>query len=177
MQKNLERKVLPILLLAITRPAPIKHAATGSSSSGYSPQERTSPQGVSCAGLQVLQWTFAGAPGHPALREICDHIARSTGTAFSASTNIDTLERTGPGIWTDTVLKHARAHPPSKVQLQPRRCCHAAIGGFAWHSLSPNNGMSCALPCNKTSRVSDLFYIYVKQVILSQVGPPLLWLL
>ncbi len=65
--------------------------------------------------LQVLQWTFAGAPGHPALREICDHIARSTGTAFSASTNIDTLERTGPGVWTDIILKHARAHPPSKV--------------------------------------------------------------
>ncbi|CAL8471301.1 g10843 [Coccomyxa elongata] len=63
---------------------------------------------------QVLQWTFAGAPGHPALREICDHIARHTATAFSASTNVDTLERTGPGVWTDTVLKHAHAHPPSK---------------------------------------------------------------
>ena len=25
---------------------------------------------------QVLNWVFAGAPGHPALREICDHIAR-----------------------------------------------------------------------------------------------------
>ncbi len=68
---------------------------------------------------QVLQWTFAGAPGHPALREICDHIARSADTTFSVSTNVDTLERTGPGIWTDIVLKHARAHPPSKVCYGP----------------------------------------------------------
>lgn len=67
--------------------------------------------------LQVLQWVFAGAPGHPALREICDHIARHATTVFSNNTNRDTLERTGPGVWTDVILKHALGHPPAKVGL------------------------------------------------------------
>jgi mannosyltransferase OCH1-like enzyme len=67
----------------------------------------------------VLQWTFAGAPGHPALREICDYIARNVHTAFTDNANSDTLERTGPGIWTDVILRHARLHPPSKVRACP----------------------------------------------------------
>lgn len=66
---------------------------------------------------QVLQWVFAGAPGHPALREICDHIARNFAATYSDNTNVDTLEKTGPGIWTDVVLKHARLHPPSNVSF------------------------------------------------------------
>lgn len=66
---------------------------------------------------QVLQWVFAAAPGHPALREICDHIAQNVYTVFSQNTNRDTLERTGPGVFTDFVLKHAAMHPPSKVNL------------------------------------------------------------
>lgn len=75
---------------------------------------------------QVLQWFFAAAAGHPALREICDHIARHALTTFSANANRDTLERTGPGIWTDIVLKHAMLHPavkvddPWKVRILPR---------------------------------------------------------
>ena len=66
---------------------------------------------------QVLQWIFAGAPGHPALRDICEHIVRSAGFRFSGNTNVDTLERTGPGAWTDAVLRQARLHPPAKVGL------------------------------------------------------------
>ena len=66
---------------------------------------------------QVLQWVFAAAPGHPALREICDHIAQNVYTQFSQNTNRDTLERTGPGVFTDYVLKHAAMHPPSKVSI------------------------------------------------------------
>ena len=65
--------------------------------------------------LQVLQWVFAGAPGHPVLREICDHIATHATTVFSNNTNRDTLERTGPGVWTDVILRHALQHPPAKV--------------------------------------------------------------
>jgi hypothetical protein len=72
---------------------------------------------------QVLQWTFAGAPGHPALRDMCDHIVRSAGHVFSKNTNVDTLERTGPGAWTDVVLRHARLHPPAKVGSLHTRCC------------------------------------------------------
>jgi hypothetical protein len=66
--------------------------------------------------VQVLQWVFAGAPGHPALREICDHIATHATTVFSNNTNRDTLERTGPGVWTDVILRHALQHPPAKVR-------------------------------------------------------------
>ena len=64
---------------------------------------------------QVLQWVFAAAPGHPALREMCEHIARAAETMHGQS-NRDTLERTGPGPWTDIVLKHARQHPPAAVR-------------------------------------------------------------
>ena len=58
---------------------------------------------------QVLQWTFAAAPGHPALRDACDRIAeraRSKNT-FSNNTNVDTLLKTGPGLWTDAVVRAA----------------------------------------------------------------------
>ena len=63
---------------------------------------------------QVLQWVFAAAPGHPALREMCEHIAQAALSMYGQS-NSDTLERTGPGAWTDIVLKHARQHPPAYV--------------------------------------------------------------
>jgi hypothetical protein len=53
---------------------------------------------------QVLNWVFAGAPGHPALREVCDHIARHAETVFTNNTNRDTLERTGPGAGASTRL-------------------------------------------------------------------------
>ncbi|KAG2453558.1 hypothetical protein HYH02_001777 [Chlamydomonas schloesseri] len=75
---------------------------------------------------QVLQWFFAAAPGHPVLRAACDHIARYARHTFSNNTNRDTLERTGPGMWTDVVLRHAAAHPPTlagdpwKVRILPR---------------------------------------------------------
>ncbi|KXZ52833.1 hypothetical protein GPECTOR_8g216 [Gonium pectorale] len=75
---------------------------------------------------QVLQWFFAAAPGHPVLRAACEHIARNVRRTFSNNTNRDTLERTGPGMWTDTVLRHAAAHPPTlandpwKVRILPR---------------------------------------------------------
>jgi hypothetical protein len=65
---------------------------------------------------QVLQWFFAAAPGHPALRQICEHIAANAQRSFSNNTNRDTLERTGPGIWTDVVLRHSMRHPMHKVR-------------------------------------------------------------
>ena len=72
---------------------------------------------------QVLNWVFAGAPGHPALREICDHIARSVHRVFTNNTNRDTLERTGPGAFTDVVMrqfwKHSRANDAIATGLTP----------------------------------------------------------
>ena len=66
---------------------------------------------------QVLQWAFAAAPGHPALRQVCEHIARHEGELISADARRDVLERTGPGPWTDAVLRHARLRPLSKVRF------------------------------------------------------------
>ncbi|KAG1680918.1 hypothetical protein FOA52_009877 [Chlamydomonas sp. UWO 241] len=62
---------------------------------------------------QILQWFFAAAPGHPALREVCDRIAANAHSLLSEDPNVDTLERTGPGVWTDVVLTYALKHPPA----------------------------------------------------------------
>lgn len=64
---------------------------------------------------QVASWFFAAAPGHPVLRQVCDHIARNAMTVFSNNTVRDTLERTGQGVFTDMVLQWALQHPPAKV--------------------------------------------------------------
>jgi hypothetical protein len=94
-----------------------------------------------CLSVQVLQWVFAGAPGHPALREICDHIATHATTVFSNNTNRDTLERTGPGVWTDVILRHALQHPPAKVgKLETFLICtgmprHISVGNPLKSSL------------------------------------------
>uniref|UniRef100_A0A383WPH4 Methyltransferase FkbM domain-containing protein n=1 Tax=Tetradesmus obliquus TaxID=3088 RepID=A0A383WPH4_TETOB len=75
---------------------------------------------------QMATWFFAAAPGHPVLRELCDHIAHNVMTVFSNNTVRDTLERTGQGVWTDRVLRHALQHPaakhddPWKVRILPR---------------------------------------------------------
>ena len=73
---------------------------------------------------QVLNWVFAGAPGHPALREICDHIARSAHRVFTNNPNRDTHERPGPGAFTDVIVRqfwlHSKATEAAKDVLAPR---------------------------------------------------------
>lgn len=77
---------------------------------------------------QLGQWVFAGAPGHPALKELCDRIAAGVDQhqSFSLDSRINTLERTGAGLFTDVLLRHAAQHPPSNrddpwgVRLLPR---------------------------------------------------------
>ena len=64
---------------------------------------------------QVLQWVLAAAPGHPALRDLCEHIAAHSFDEFGGNPNRATLERTGPGLWTDIILKHARLRLPGMV--------------------------------------------------------------
>ena len=75
---------------------------------------------------QVLQWAFAAAPGHPALREVCERIVRHEGDLFSEDVRQDVLERTGPGPWTGAILRHARLHSPLKVlhHSSPASCAH-----------------------------------------------------
>ena len=70
--------------------------------------------------LQVLQWVIVAAPGHPVLKEVCDFIALHALSKFSNNTNRDTLERTGPGVWTDAVLRHALASSEWPVRILPR---------------------------------------------------------
>jgi len=74
-------------------------------------------------GVKVLQWTFAAAPEHPVLRDVCEHIRRHADKLFSEDAHSDVLERTGPGPWTDAVMKHAHLHPPSQVSTLLQHCC------------------------------------------------------
>ncbi|KAG7667283.1 hypothetical protein Ndes2526B_g04214 [Nannochloris sp. 'desiccata'] len=62
---------------------------------------------------QLQHRLFAAAPGHPALLETVQRIAATLETRFSLHPLIDALERTGPGVFTNTVLKHAQKHPPA----------------------------------------------------------------
>ena len=87
--------------------------------------------------LQFLQWTFgAPDPGHPALRDLCDAIkqwvltdvprggGRGPGPRFSAyaaehGEDMAIMEFTGPGVWTDAVLRHIQ-HGAEGIRLLPR---------------------------------------------------------
>ena len=55
---------------------------------------------------QMLNWVFAGAPGHPALIAVAEHIKNGATKVFTKASNRNTLERTGPGAFTDAVMKH-----------------------------------------------------------------------
>ena len=67
---------------------------------------------------QVLNWAFAAAPGHPALREVCDEIKKNARRVFTNNTNRDTLERTGPGAFTDAVLRHFWRHSAARRAMR-----------------------------------------------------------
>jgi mannosyltransferase OCH1-like enzyme len=64
----------------------------------------------------VANWFFVAAAGHPVLRELCDRIARNAMSTFSKDAVRDTAERTGQGLWTDVVLRHALEHHAVKVK-------------------------------------------------------------
>ena len=93
---------------------------------------------------QVLNWVFAGAPGHPALREICDHIARSVHKVFTNNTNRDTLERTGPGAFTDVVLRQFWKHSRAR-----------GARGEGGESLVPRTGSAGALVEDELAATTD----------------------
>lgn len=48
---------------------------------------------------QALQWAFAAVPGHPVLREVCNHISRNVDTRFSEDANLSILERRWPAFY------------------------------------------------------------------------------
>ena len=53
---------------------------------------------------QITNWVFAGAPGHPALREMANHVREHANAQFMNNTNRNTLEKTGPGAFTDAIM-------------------------------------------------------------------------
>ena len=87
------------------------------------------------------------------MREICDRIARTILEPIDEDTNLDTLERTGPGLWTDTVLKHARLHPIAKVAFTLTLPCIAILRSHC-HSDSLAPGFACCQESN--SEPTDL---------------------
>ena len=92
---------------------------------------------------QLQHSLFAATPGHPALFETVDRIVATLTTRFSMHPAIDALERTGPGVFTDTVLKHARKHPPAMrtanghwpIRLLPRKGFGEVVQGSCVHAL------------------------------------------
>jgi mannosyltransferase OCH1-like enzyme len=101
----------------------------------------------------VANWFFVAAAGHPVLRELCDHIARNAMSVFSSNSVRDTAERTGAGVWTDLVLRHALEHQAAKVcwGLGTWRvwCCTRICCCCQWCRLSytgmlaPHRGRQC----------------------------------
>ncbi len=71
---------------------------------------------------QVLQWIFAAVPGHPALREICDFIvSKAKKHEPVVNNNYDTLEKTGPGVFTDVVLRYVTpTDQPHSIRILPQ---------------------------------------------------------
>jgi hypothetical protein len=63
---------------------------------------------------QILQWAFMAAPHHPAMQALCDTLAKQATAQFHvhsiqvAKPILDTLERTGPGLFTDIMAGWVR---------------------------------------------------------------------
>ncbi|CAG9461764.1 unnamed protein product [Pedinophyceae sp. YPF-701] len=56
--------------------------------------------------VQVVQWSILAAPGHPALRLAASHIARTATFRIAQDDDRNTLERTGPGAWSDALARY-----------------------------------------------------------------------
>jgi mannosyltransferase OCH1-like enzyme len=54
---------------------------------------------------QITNWVFAGVPEHPALKEMADHVREHANVQFMNNTNRNTLEKTGPGAFTDAIMR------------------------------------------------------------------------
>lgn len=80
---------------------------------------------------KINNWFMAAAPSHPALAHALSFVEQHAGTHFHANTLRDTLERTGPALWTDSVLRAAAWHlksPAGEVRNEGnRRECNGRI--------------------------------------------------
>jgi hypothetical protein len=55
---------------------------------------------------QILQWQFMAAPNHPVLVNLCRTLVAQAQTQFHEDSTRDTLDRTGPGPFSDAVLSY-----------------------------------------------------------------------
>ena len=71
---------------------------------------------------QVLQWIFAAVAGHPALKEICDLIvSKAKESQPVTNSNYETLEKTGPGVFTDIIMKYVTPpDEPHNIRIMPQ---------------------------------------------------------
>ena len=65
--------------------------------------------------MQIVQWTIAARPGHPAVCRMGDYIAARLDAEAAGKVREDDrdhaiLERTGPGIWSSSVHDYLREH-------------------------------------------------------------------
>lgn len=70
---------------------------------------------------QLNQWWFASMPGHPALLLLLESIKSERDTVFYTNFK-DALERTGPGLFTRTLLRYEakRARGDPSVTILPQ---------------------------------------------------------
>ena len=65
--------------------------------------------------MQIANFWFASAPGHPALEYLLEKIHDNAAARLYDDPSMDTLCKTGPGMFTEAVLLAALKHPPSKA--------------------------------------------------------------
>jgi hypothetical protein len=108
--------------------------------------------------MQVVQWTIAARPGHPAVCRMGDYVQRrvdaeAAGAAGGGDQDRDhaILERTGPGIWSRSVHDYIREHGVAP---------EAVVGGARVGDLRllPQSSFGCA---SSTVNLADpLAYVY-----------------
>lgn len=102
----------------VTRPAP--KLAAPLQQSAYKARRRArscarrAPHMHTKTRRQVANWFMAAAPGHPALRYVMEHVRLHAASRMFDDASRDTVERTGPGAWTEAVLFAAFRSPPSQ---------------------------------------------------------------
>ena len=91
---------------------------------------------------------FASVPNHPILSDVCSRIISSTDQIYSLLPSFDAMERTGSGVFTDTVLEHT-ARPDSLASDHDgvRFLPYAVFGGKV--------GVHCDAPWHANGKSKD----------------------
>lgn len=84
---------------------------------------------ASAAHRLAPQWTLIAAPGHPALASISEHVARFARHIFTPNRDRNVLEVSGPGAWTDAVMRRL---PPAVSPEDFARWRVKVLARVAW---------------------------------------------